>query len=526
MSGGAGMNSIIGSGFDMPISYLLKKQEETGMYTPESLMDDHFRKTLKDRRPDPEFLASDTPVGGRDVNGELMGNPYSNRVLTLRDTGKLSRATPDLPDGTFLDHQFLEQDPRGSALGPNMRRHAEQQFARAKLINFYDDSDKSVPESGINPYQMNAQIRGAQNRTKDYFKIFETSRDGWHNGGIGQTKSVSNLDKFSPSTEMKDPVHAPNRNRTDATHNMSNDTSIGWRRTTDNRFEVSKYGKKNNGKSFTDENWYKNRANAHVDHDILQVYQGQNVTKTTALMMMDLAKKKTTAHWTGMHGIEYNDSNKSANKKYKLGIVDMAGMAKRPGLNTQDASAHSKLKGDQKTTSGGKLLLHDAPTINKTKIHTTVFEKMGRVNKQTTKEQKNDLRNEIKQGAKTNYLHNTVGNRKGAEKVNDPGILWDSIAVYDKGVSKTIVNYRTSTKSQKGNNLQKLADVKFKDNSKTTCQRKGRMDIETVAKHHISRIDNDFGRDDDHVKLVGPLGSKKMRGYMEHDEKKNDINDR
>lgn len=526
MSGGAGTDTIVGSGSLMDVSWLMKKQQETGLYTPENFMDDHFRRTLKDITPDKPFMASDEHIGGRDVNGELFGNPYSNKILTLRDTGKLSRAEPYLPDGTFTDFQGLEQDPRGVAQGPDMKRHADQQFARAKLVNFYDDSDNSIVESGINPYQMNKQIRQAQHTTKDYFKIFDTARDSWHNGGVGQTKSVSNLDKLAPSTELKDPAQAPMRNRIDITNNMSNDTSIGWRRTTDNLFEVSKYGKVNNGKSFTSENWYQNRSNTHMDHDVLQAYQGQNVSKTTALLMMDLAKKKTTAHQTGFQGIEYGDAMSSANKKYKLAIADMAGMAKRPSMQTQDETAHSKLKGVQTNKSGDMLFLHDAPVINKTNISTTVFDKITRVNKNFKKLKEDDLRSVVEQDAKLDYVDRENVNQKATERSKDPGILWDSIAVFNKGKSKSVVNYGAVANSRKGNDLDKLSDVKFKDMSKTSGQRAGRMDIETISKHHISNIDNTFGRDDLNTKLVGPLGTKKMRKYMEEDEKKNDINDR
>jgi hypothetical protein len=347
MSGGAGVDSIVGSGSDMPIDMYLRKIEQTDMYESPDQIEDFHRSTLKDLTPLPALFESDQIRGGRDSNGNALGNPYSQTFLNFRDTGNRITTDPYLPEGSFTDWQFLEQDPRGVATGPDMRKHAEQQYARGSLYNYRPDGDDSIVESGVNPYQMQMNIRNAQGITKDYFKIFNTSYDAWTNEGMAPGMSRSKKELLAPTdTEVKDPAHAPNRTRLNATNNLSNDTSIGWRRTTDNLFTVAKYGKTNASKTFTDDDWYKNRANAHIDHDVLVSWQDTNMSKATALLMMDLSKRKFTDHYTGMHGIDWAKSTNSKNKQRKLTPADMAGMASRPSKQSQGNAPNVDIKGE------------------------------------------------------------------------------------------------------------------------------------------------------------------------------------
>ena len=80
--------------------------------------------------------------------------------LNLLHSGMRSTELPYLPDGTFLDHEFTIRDPRGIQNNPNMRETVKHATARAAFIKFGNDSDYSVPESGINPVQMQ-KIRSA-----------------------------------------------------------------------------------------------------------------------------------------------------------------------------------------------------------------------------------------------------------------------------------------------------------------------------------------------------------------------------
>jgi hypothetical protein len=528
MSGGCGAGTIVGSGFDMPYDMLLRKQEVTCMYESPSMVEDFQRSSLKDMRPLPALFESDQPRGGTDLQGNPYGNNISKRFLSFRDSGFMSEqgAEPYLPDGTFLDHQFLERDPRGIATEPDMRKHVYQQYSRASLINFKNDSDDSVPESGINPWDMNRNVRGTQNVFKNYFKNFSTAKDAWSTAAFRTDFAASKVEQYENSSDMRDPSHLANRNVMNITNTLSNDTSIGFRRTTDHEFKIEKYGKTNIGASFTDEDWYKNRSNSHIDHDVLVSWQDTNVSKAAALKMIDLSKQKLDAHLTGLQGMIWDESKNSRSTKYKLTPSDMAGMKKRQTLDTQPISAHQSLNGDITTSSGQRLITIDAPVINKTKIHSTMVEKLGMINQITTKQQKEDLRNDILQSTIDSNIYMTRANMTPAEMSQDPDkVLWDSIADYEKGNSKAIMNYKAAAKEVKGHNLDKLSEVNFEYDSKNNKQRRGRLDTVSINKKSEGRIDNDFGRDDSVTKLVGALGSKYMTQHMDRDGAVNSIND-
>lgn len=519
-------NSIIGQYGSMPIDMLIRKQEQTCMYESPHLVEENLRSLLRDYTPDKPFLASDEARGGHDEYGNERGGYQSEQVINLR-SGARTLTDPYLEDGTFLDHQFTEHDPRGVALEPDMRKHAEQQFARGKFINYYDDSDNSILESGVNPWKMQMSIRNAQNVTKDYFKIFETSKDSWHNGGMAPGFAVSNKEKLIEGQEIKDPKQAPNRNRIDTTNNLSNDTSIGWRRTTDHRFKVAKYGKTNASKSFTSEDWFKNRSNTHVDHDVYVSWQDNNMSKSTALLMMDLAKQKDIYQFTGLNGVNFGISTQHKNKQQKLTPTDMAGMLNRPTKETRATDAHTTLKGEQKPTSGEKLMIHDVKNIEKTHINPTIVEKMSSINKQTTKQTKDDLRNDIQKSADDNGVYMIENNKKKPVLEVDPSALWNTISVYKKGKSMSVKNYRTAASKieEGGKKLEKISkEIDFQE-SYTGKQRRGKLDIDQNQNINTAQIDNEYGREVERAHLVGPLGSKYMNTYMECDTDHNDIND-
>ena len=521
-----GKRSIVGSGSYMPVDMLLRKQEQTCMYESPDMLNQHFRETLKDLTPDSRLWESDQHRGGTDGAGNPFGNNISERFLSFRDSGFQSEcgAEPNLPDGTFLDWQFLEKDPRGVAQGPNMQRHVDQQYARAGSYNYRSDADDSIPESGVNPWVMQMNIRNAQGITKDYQKNFSTARDGFHNGGMAPGYAVSNKEKLSDDQEIKDPAQNPNRNKMDATSLHSNKAKMGWRRTTDHRFKVAKYGRKNIGKSFTDSDWYKNRATSSIDHDILVSWQDNNMSKTTALLMMDLAKQKADAHFTGLHGVVWGKTRESKGTKHKLTPRDMSGMAKRPSKESRAAAAHTELSGEVVPVSGERLLMHDAPTITKTNINSTIFETMGLATKKSVKLQKSDLRAAIEKTAKEDGVFMEETNKKQKKLPTDQSILWDSIAVFRKGDEKAIVNYK-AVKKTKGHNLGRVSKDEFESDSYARGQNSGRKDKAVVHKSKEGLHDNDFGREGVQTRHIGGMQSKYMTPHMDRDEAEDVIND-
>jgi hypothetical protein len=519
MSGGAGTDTIVGSGYLMPEDMYLRKIEQTCMYESPTMVEDFQRSTLKDMRPSKPFFESDQPLG--DGTGI---NPNSQRFLDFRDTGRLSKYEPHLPDGTFLDWQFLEKDPRGTAQGPDMRKHADQQYARAGNINFYPDNDDSIPESGWNPYQAQMQIRNAQTQVKDRLRIFDTAFDNFHNGGIGVRSGVSVIEQYDADQVIKD-VAMDRSNRAHKTTSLSNDTSIGWRRTTDHRFKVAKYGKTNKARLMSGDSWYKNRANVHLDHDMLVSWQETNVTKATALLMIDLAKQKRNAHRTGMHTKFAHSEDAQNGRKYKLTPADMAGMAKRETFETRTSDAHTELDGESAPAT--RVMKHDENNIEKTIINPIVFETMARINQKSRKRDVKDLRDVIQQTAANSNLYMVEKNATQHKGASGNSLLWKSIANFKKGDEKQIFQYKAATRGVDSHNMERLSqDDGFKSNSYITDQRRGNIDNTDIQQVGGTNLDADFAVERVRSKSVGPMGNKYMNKYHERDGTVNDINDR
>ena len=241
--------------------------------------------------------------------------------------------------------------------------------------------------------------------------------------------------------------------------------------------------------------------------------------------MIDLSKQKLDAHLTGLQGMIWDESKNSQSTKYKLTPADMAGMEKRDTIATQPKSAHAKLKSEAMTTSGLQYQ-SDAPVINKTLIHSTIVEKMALVNKNPTKKQTDDLRNDIQQSTVDSNIYMIHNNKQQITQQDSGKLLWDSIDPRDKENSREVMNYKAASKIVKGPDLQHLGPINFEHDSKYNTQKRGRLDMDVISKKIIAQIDNDFGSDYSVTKMTGGLGSKYLTHCIDRDGSSNDLNDK
>jgi hypothetical protein len=307
----------------IPDSEYMRKIEKTNYYENPNQLEDHIRKTLTDWKPDAPFLESDQIRSSDDRGGGFQ----SESRLNLRHGGARTLDDPWLPDGTFLEHigGMTDRDPRGNAIGPDMREHVKQQYARRDLINFYDDSDYSVPESGINPEQMRDNVRGMQAKFKDRYQNFDTSKDSWHNGGTGISKRTGGSDvaKYTTDGTIMDMVDATQGNRSDATTLLSNDPKVGFRHTTpDHRVKVAKYGHVRTNQFLHDNDWSNNRMSSFLDHNQMAVIDGTMVNKMLAHLIVDLEGSRQTKQVVAQ-GIDYNNSHNTIVRSAKLSPQDV-----------------------------------------------------------------------------------------------------------------------------------------------------------------------------------------------------------
>lgn len=344
----------------IPDDEYLRKIEETNL--PEfghnqdmyqSGLDDYelyIRKQLVDFRPDAPFLESDQI---RDPNDR--GSGFGSRErLSIRHAGARSEELPDLPDGTFLDHEFMEKDPRGVQNLPDFRQNVKQQYARRNLIKFSNDESFSVPETGINPVQMNALIRGNQHELKDRMQIFDESMDGWAHGSsnIRGSTSTAMVTKDGTVVNLADAEYTMRR---DPTNVLSNKLKGTPRLTTpDQRVKVSKYGQIKPLLNIGANKWNTNRNNSYLDHTIPINVEGTQTNRMMARLILDLEEQRAAkqmvaqgASYSESELTQIRDSRKNLNpddiyKLIKLGLSSTSQVQSAHTLNYSDGMDNKK----------------------------------------------------------------------------------------------------------------------------------------------------------------------------------------
>jgi len=299
-------------------------------------LDTHFRSTLIDTKPDTPLFASDVP----------RYDNHSEERLNLRYGGARSTEDPYLPDGTFLDHEFVQRDPRGVDTGPDMRKHYKQQMARASLIKLHNDNDYSIPESGINPTTMSQKIRGTFQRTKSLYKVFDDSLTGWHNGGVAKQQRTggSDIARLEQDGVILDISEAAQRNRLDPINHMSNNPAIAFRHAeTDHRFKIARYNTIRPMASLSGQNWNNNKRSTYVDHKVNEM-NNEVRNKMLAELIVDLqAQRNTRLEVT--KGTDYGNSRVSIVGKARLHPAEIHKVM-LIGINrSQGATPHEAFEG-------------------------------------------------------------------------------------------------------------------------------------------------------------------------------------
>jgi hypothetical protein len=226
---------------DMGFEMFPEKYEKTAISEDPAEMYNYFRETLKDYEPDHgNMLASD----------EARRNTYARDRLNLRSGG--ARVTTEPYANEDFDTQFHDEDPRGWSSEQPWDEYRRVMRAQMERIDYKDDGDYSVTGGGIHPNSLYKNIRGAQNWVKARLKIFSTSKDNFHNGGIGKYKwhdksSVEKVD-FEETSVNIDQRYDSFDERTNKTSLLSNIVNLGSKAlrvntTTDQEVTVSAYGK-------------------------------------------------------------------------------------------------------------------------------------------------------------------------------------------------------------------------------------------------------------------------------------------
>lgn len=461
--------TLQGQSGTIPYDEYLRKIQQTDLREDPNQYENYLRKQLSDFRPDDPFFESDQV---RDPNDR--GSGFGSRErLSLRYSGARSEEEPYLPDGTFLDHEFMERDPRGTQNTPDFASARKQREARGKFIKFYNDEDFSVPETGVNPVQMVALIRGAQQQFKDRFKNFDESMDSWHNGSAALRGSDSHVAMVTTDGTIVNLADATQALRQDPVNVLSNRTAAMLRHTAaDHRVKTSKYGIVRPTMNIDYNMWNTNRYNSYLDHQIPIEINGQMVNKKLAMLILDLEGQRATKQIV-THGTDYNDSQVNLLRDRKINPDDLYKMI-MIGMQsaTQCKSANQEFFEGRQIIRNTKFNGDIRQLLNAGEINHDIATSMLQSNRNTGAKRTDDLRKTIQKSAADYGLYKENSNKPASSKQVRNTLVregLDTRELEEQKITKTYGGIKPSTNF----NPHEILDFEaFKKQSKTTHHRK------------------------------------------------------
>ncbi len=330
---------------NMPSWALLAKWEQSGIYEDPRQIRNYHRQELKDFSCDKPWLESDMPFnGGIDphTGGSRAGGSHSRSVLNRHFGGARNNTDPYLPDGTFLDHEWLgnrdeyvpnhknDKYKRNYTAGQqgiartggdvNWEEAKRQNKYRTKYIKFYSDADYSTVEHGINPVKMNENIYRSRFEGLKKFKVFRKSKEGRKPGMMplytrGGEKIYQNIDQ----TYREENVQTNYRQW------MPDDTNINEFVDQDQDISLSRQSRNNTKFApLTDQELALRQS--HQSQKIAQAFKDMNVQKSLSIIIDTLNNKKSVA------GTQFETEGFTNNQR-KLGVTELG----QTGMMSQQA---------------------------------------------------------------------------------------------------------------------------------------------------------------------------------------------
>lgn len=457
----------------IPDDVWLRKNEVTNLGEEDPhMMENHLRNLLVDRRPDTPFLESDQPRGSNIPGSGFM----SEQRLNLRHEMALTTTTPYLPDGTFLDHVFTERDPRSTSTDPDMRKYVEQEKARGSFYKYSSDESWNVPESGINPVQMIANINSGFYPTKDRRQIFEESFDNFHNGGVFKRfKVTTGREQTTNDGTILDLADATYTNRQDALSKLSNDPTIAYRHSVpDHRFKIARYGIKKASQSLKTQDWKSNRASAYIDKSIGVTVDNERINKDLATAIINLKGIKDTKQEV-YQGAAYGDSETVQNLQSKV-PTEVLNHILQYSQNSQNDPANVQFESSYIPAMNANRNQKERNDYDKSEYNHFIIESIINANnKQMSNKELKDLKRKIKQSAYDYGLYLNNQNKKlgkNTDKLKQIHEGQDNS--YQKEESQTLKNYKNAP-IKRDQKLKNMDAEKYKKSSSEIMNKKHKI---------------------------------------------------
>lgn len=300
----------------LPYDYILRKYESTDINEDPFQTNDYIRALMKDTTPDAPYMEIDLPRNGNidPRTGERrFGGQNSDDFLNNREIGKRGVSDPYLPDGTFLDFEFMEKDPRfaGDQIYWLKHRGYLEKMAREKK---FTESTVGTPERGMSSSMAYQLQRANAGEFAQRFRNFEESKLSMGHSVQGMNGNMARDDVAvlsTPGLEIVDNI-AQNRALTTVLTNTSN---VGDLSTPDHEFKIAKYSMSKSTPGFPTMN--NNRSWGFGSQDLAIQFEGQRVPKAVVLGIQEMINQKLNKVYAT--NVDYfKDSQVSQSVRMKL----------------------------------------------------------------------------------------------------------------------------------------------------------------------------------------------------------------
>ncbi len=246
---------------------IINKYELTPLIESGDILDDFYRKTLKNFEPDTPTLASD----------EKRKNTDSISKLNVRQFGRRA------PKEAFAPDLFLgdtSKDNRSIHNGPMMGDYQKQIWHRKDNFkkSFKNDADNSIPSEGISEGKMLKNKISTYKGFKERYKNFEESSDNWitgYNMKSAKISKVENSELDNTIADLNDIADIKSRRDYVTTFSLQA-LPRGWESTPDHKLKIARYSKNLKSKNLNDVNFMKNRKQQSADIKIAEKADMEN----------------------------------------------------------------------------------------------------------------------------------------------------------------------------------------------------------------------------------------------------------
>lgn len=501
-------DTVVGQYGGIPYDEYLRKIQQTSYVEDPDQVEKHLRGLLADFRPDAPFLESDQ---ARDPSDR--GGGYGSRErLELRASGSRSGLDPYLPDGTFLDHEFLQKDPRGTQNLPNFDDARKQSEYRMRYVKMSKDADPSIVESGINPAKMAKQIRGIQKEFAERYKNFEESMDSWHNGGTTQKGKTSTAALVTTDGTIMDLADATQDQRADPVSQLSNRAPAMLRLSDpDHRVKISKYGMVRASMDLSQNDPKNNLLNSQLDHKVV-LREGAMVNRMIGAMILSAEGQRQTAQETAK-GADYSDSHVAINRELQKINRAMLEKVLRLQLDSESAaqSANQEFFASRGSRNVARATKSDVrAALDATEINHDIAQSMIQATRQRAEKSK-DVRKAIETSARDSGVYRVARVRpRSVEKVTD------TLARHAEDLrwieeSKTAKQYAAVKPQQPVNGFETQDYEKYAKQSRETFQRVGA--VKKAAVLTTDATEEDTQRQEER-RLMGRKRQPNAKKYM------------